>query len=57
MKKPWTLRAALMGAAVIGVGTVMGAPTSASANILDFALTNDFCTGTCGTPPHLGPSR
>ena len=45
------MRAALMGAAVIGVGTVMGAPTSASANVIDFALTNDFCTGTCGTPP------
>ena len=45
------MRAALMGAAVIGVGTVMGAPTSASAATLIFPLTSDFCTGTCGTAP------
>jgi len=45
------VRAALMGAAVIGVGTVMGAPTSASAAMLSFLLTSDFCTGTCGTAP------
>ena len=45
------MRAALMGAAVIGVGIVMGAPTSASAAMLSFLLTSDFCTGTCGTPP------
>ena len=45
------MRAALMGAAVIGVGTVMGAPTSASAATLSFPLTSDFCTGTCGTAP------
>ena len=45
------MRAALMGAAVIGVGTVMGAPTSASAAMLSFLLTSDFCTGTCGTAP------
>jgi hypothetical protein len=28
-----------------------GLATSASANVLNFALTSDFCTGTCGTAP------
>ena len=51
MERGRIVRAALMGAAVIGVGTVMGAPTSASAAMLSFLLTSDFCTGTCGTAP------
>ena len=51
MERGRIVRAALMGAAVIGVGTVMGAPTSASAATLSFPLTSDFCTGTCGTAP------
>jgi len=51
MKRGRIVRAALMGAAVIGVGIVMGAPTSASAATLSFPLTSDFCTGTCGTAP------
>jgi hypothetical protein len=51
MRKGLILRVALMGAAVIGAGTVMGAATSASANVIDFSLTADFCSGTCGTAP------
>jgi hypothetical protein len=43
MERGCIVRAALMGAAVIGVGTVMGVPTSASANVIDFALTRP-CT-------------
>jgi len=51
-KKKWRiLRAALMRAAVMLVGTVVAAPTSASANVISFPLTSDFCSGTCGTAP------
>jgi len=46
-------RVALAGAALLAgsAAFVVGAGTSASANVIDFALTNDFCSGTCGTPP------
>src|SRR5262249_39372652 len=53
MKKGLILRVALMGAAVMGAGTVVGAATSASAATLSFPLTSDFCTGGC-TPSPIG---
>ena len=54
---PATARAKPLLVGILTVTAVLiGTATSASADVITYSLTSDFCTGTCGLR-RMGPSR